>query len=229
MTNRDGITRVFLAPRRPDLSIEDYQRYWRTEHAALTLTFPDVSRYVQNHAVLRDGAPLLPPPGFDVFSELDFVSADAMDASWSSPQYAKGEDDENNFIDPRWSTVLVGARHRLGQAAPPRFRLVWLCAGSRGDDRPDDVLDETSVLGVAERMLVEAGAGSVAAVVATPDLLVRYPPRDYRAILWVGFDDLGDLRRVMRGVLDVVLSDLGRNERDATVVVAPNIVIGGEA
>jgi uncharacterized protein (TIGR02118 family) len=228
VTNRDGITRVFIARRRPDLSIEEFQRYWRNEHATITLTFPDINRYVQNHAVLRNGVPWLPWPGFDVFSELDFDSADAMDSSWSSPEYAKGEDDENNFMDPRWSTVLVGVRHRIGDAAPPRFRLVWLCSGApiAGAAR---TLDEPTIVQVAERILAATGGSSVAAVVATPELLERYPPRDFPTILWVGFDDLARLRSVMRGVLDVVLSDLGRNEHDATVVVEPNIVIGTEA
>ena len=223
MTNREGITRVFIARRRPDLPLEEFQRYWRNEHATITLTFPDVNRYVQNHAVLRGGRPLLPWPGFDVFSELDFESADAMDASWSSPEYAIGEDDENNFMDPRWSTVLVGVRHRSGAADPPRFRLVWLCSG---DQRS---LDEGIVTAAAERILASSDASSVASVVATPELLGRYPPRDYPAIVWVGFDDLGQLRGVMRSVLDVVLTDLGRNDRDATTVVEPNIVIGTEA
>jgi uncharacterized protein (TIGR02118 family) len=222
MTNRDGITRVFISRRRPDLSIEEFQRYWRNEHATITLTFPDINRYVQNHAALRDGGLVLPDPGFDVFSELDFESADAMDASWSSPEYAVGEDDENNFMDPRWSTVLVGVRHRVGADARPRFRLVWLCSG---DDRS---LGEDDITRVADKLLSATGAASVAAVVATPELLRRYPPRDYPAILWVGFDDLGELRGVMRGTLDVVLSDLGRNARDATTVVEPNVVIGSE-
>jgi uncharacterized protein (TIGR02118 family) len=222
MTNRGGITRVFIARRRPDLTIEAYQRHWRNEHAAITLTFPDINRYVQNHAALRDGQLVLPYPGFDVFSELDFDSADAMDASWSSPEYTVGEDDENNFIDPRWSTVLVGERHRIGADARPRFRLVWLCSGQ------DRSLTEDDAMAIADKLLAASGAASVAAVVATPELLRRYPPRDFPAIFWVGFDDLGQLRDVMRGVLDVVLSDLGRNERDATTLVEPNVVIGSE-
>jgi uncharacterized protein (TIGR02118 family) len=222
MTNRDGITRVFIARRRPDLSIEEFQHYWRNEHAAITLTFPDINRYVQNHLAVRNGQLLLPHPGFDVFSELDFESADAMDASWSSPEYAVGEDDENNFIDPRWSTVLVGVRHRLGADGRPSFRLVWLCSGR------DRSLTEDEVSRVADKLLSATGAASVSAVVATPELLRRYPPQDYPAIFWVGFDDLGQLRDVMRGMLDVVLSDLGRNELDAVAVVEPNVVIGSE-
>ena len=221
MTAREGITRVFIARRRPDLSIAQFQQYWRNEHATITLTFPHVRRYVQNHAVVRDGTLVLPSPGFDVFSELDFDSADAMDASWSSPEYFQGEQDENNFIDPRWSTVLVGTRHRFGDAAPPRFRLVWLCSIEAADEPP--------IERIAGALLDVGQASSVAAVVATRALLARYPPQDYGAILWLGFDDLTQLGGRLRSLLDVVVSDLGRNEHDAVTVVEPNIVIGSEA
>jgi uncharacterized protein (TIGR02118 family) len=228
VTARDGITRVFIARRRPDLSVEEFQQHWRSEHAAITLGFPHVNRYVQNHAVVRDGALVLPSPGFDVFSELDFDSADAMDASWASPEYLVGEDDENNFIDPRWSTVLVGRRYRFGDAAAPPFRLVWLCASAAGDEPRGPLVDEPAAERIAERLLT-GPASSVAAVVATDELLARYPPRNYAAILWLGFDDLSRLGVVLRSVLDVVVADLGRNEHDAVTVVEPNIVIGSEA
>jgi uncharacterized protein (TIGR02118 family) len=226
MPNRDGITRVFIARRRPDLSVEEFQRHWRGRHAEITLTFPDISRYVQNHAVQRDGRSIVTYPGFDVFSELDFESADAMDASWSSPEYVKGLEDENNFMDPRWSTVLVGVRHRVGDASRPPFRLVWLCA-PRAAGGPM-ALDEASVTAATEQLRTTTGASSVAAVFATPELAERYPPRHFPAIFWIGFDDLGSLGRVMRGVLDVVPAQFGSNDGDATTVVAPNVVIGSE-
>ena len=229
MTAREGITRVFIARRRPDLSIEQFQQYWRNEHATITLGFPHVKRYVQNHAVVRDGTLVLPSPGFDVFSELDFDSADAMDASWSSPEYLRGEEDENNFIDPRWSTVLVGIRHRIGDAASPRFRLVWLCSTETADELRRRSLDEPAIERIAGRLLNAGPASSVAAVVATDELLTRYPPHEYGAILWLGFDDLAQLGDLLRSVLDVVVGDLGRNEHDAVTVVEPNIVIGSEA
>ncbi len=229
MTSRDGITRVFIARRRPDLSIEQFQRHWRNEHATITLTFPSLNRYVQNHAVLRDGVPLLQSPDIDVFSELDFDSADAMDASWSSPEYAVGEEDENNFIDPRWSTVLVGVRLRLGEPAPPRFQLTWLCAGVTGVESPGRQLDVDTIRSVAERLLPATRAAAVAAIVATPELAARYRPRDYGAIVSVGFDDLDRVGPILRSVLDVVVADLGRHEHDGVVLVEPNIVIGSEA
>jgi uncharacterized protein (TIGR02118 family) len=229
MAARDGITRVFIARRRPDLSIEQFQQYWRNEHATITRGFPHVKRYVQNHAVVSDGTLVLPSPGFDVFSELDFDSADAMDASWTSPEYLRGEEDENNFIDPRWSTVLVGVRHRVGDAASPRFRLVWLCSPETTDELRRRSLDEPAIERIAGRLLNAGSASSVAAVVATEELFPRSPPHEYGAILWVGFDDLTQLGDLLRAVLDVVVGDLGRNEHDAVTVVEPNIVIGSEA
>ena len=39
MAARDGIIRVFIARRRPDLSIEQFQQYWRNEHATITRDF----------------------------------------------------------------------------------------------------------------------------------------------------------------------------------------------
>jgi uncharacterized protein (TIGR02118 family) len=227
MTGREGITRVFIARRRPDLSIERFQHHWRNDHATITRGFPHVNRYVQNHAVVRDGALVL-PSGFDVFSELDFDSADAMDASWSSPEYLVGEDDENNFIDPRWSTVLVGVRHRFGDPAAPRLRLVWLCAGATADAPHAPTLDEPVIERIAARLLDAGTASSIAAVAATPELLTRYPPRNFAAIVWLGFDDLARLGAAMRSVLDVVVGELGRNEHDAVTLVEPNLVIGSE-
>jgi uncharacterized protein (TIGR02118 family) len=229
MAARDGITRVFIARRRPDLSIEQFQQYWRNEHATITRGFPHVKRYVQNHAVVSDGTLVLPSPGFDVFSELDFDSADAMDASWSSPEYLRGEQDENNFIDPRWSTVLVGIRHRFGAAASPRFRLVWLCSTEAADDPRRQSLDELAIERIAGGVLNAGQGSSVAAVVATDQLRARYPPQDYVAILWFGFDELTQLGDLLRSLLDVVVWDLGRNQHDAVTVVEPNIVIGSEA
>lgn len=225
----EGITRVFIARRRPDLTIEEFQRHWRNQHAAITRTFPNVKRYVQNHAVVRDGRLVMSSPRFDVFSELDFDSPDAMDASWSSPEYLDGEADENNFMDPRWSTVLVGKRIHVGDPKPPSFRLAWLCAARPPNTLADRGLDHGVVTDTAEHLLAATGSESVSAVVATPELLERYPPHDYSAIFWVGLNDLAQLSAVLYAVLGVVVADLGRFEHDATTVVAPNIVIGSDA
>jgi hypothetical protein len=92
-----------------------------------------------------------------------------------------------------------------------------------------EAADEPPIERIGGALLDVGQASSVAAVVATPELLARYPPQDYGAILWLGFDDLTQLGGLLRSLLDVVVSDLGRNEHDAVTVVEPNIVIGSEA
>jgi hypothetical protein len=53
------ITRIFLAPRRRDMSSEACLAHWRGEHAAIGARLPGVRAYVQNHGVLEDGASCL--------------------------------------------------------------------------------------------------------------------------------------------------------------------------
>ena len=112
---------------------------------------------------------------------------------------------------------------------PRRFRLVWLCSTETTDELRRRSLDEPAIERIAGGLLDAGPASSVAAVVATDELLTRYPPQHYGAILWLGFDDLAQLGDLLRSLLDVVVGDLGRNEHDAVTVVEPNIVIGSEA
>ena len=66
------IVRVGMAPRMHDLTPAQCARHWRTEHADAARQLPGLRGYVQDHAVLRDGRPLLPYPGFDVCAETAF-------------------------------------------------------------------------------------------------------------------------------------------------------------
>ncbi|MGH2882625.1 MAG: EthD domain-containing protein, partial [Solirubrobacteraceae bacterium] len=67
-----------MAPRAEGLTFEAAQEHWRTAHGDVASGIPGLRGYVQNHAVLRDGLPLLPYPGFDACSELEFADFDAM-------------------------------------------------------------------------------------------------------------------------------------------------------
>ena len=73
------ITRLGAAARRSDLTIQQFQDHWKTQHGETAGSIPNLERYVQHHAVLVDGRTMLPYPGFDACSELDFASVEAMD------------------------------------------------------------------------------------------------------------------------------------------------------
>jgi uncharacterized protein (TIGR02118 family) len=123
------LTRVGAAARLPDLSIERFQHHWREQHGPTAGAIPNLLRYVQHHAVLVDGRTLLPYPGFDACSELDFESPKAMDDGFARAAEA-GElhADEDRFVDTaRYSWILgeVDARAPSVDAADPVTLLTW--------------------------------------------------------------------------------------------------------
>lgn len=93
-----------LLKRRPGLSVEEFQEYWRTRHGPLVARCPEVRRYVQSHALLqgyRKGELL-----FDGVSEVWFDSAEAFDAFRKGPAAEERSSDAANFLD-RTRTVWM--------------------------------------------------------------------------------------------------------------------------
>ena len=94
------ISRFGCAPRKPDLSIAQFQEHWRTSHAKVIGQLVGLDRYWQNHAVLRDGETILPWPGFDACAQIDAQSMVDMDRAFLSPHYqGAGREDERRFIN----------------------------------------------------------------------------------------------------------------------------------
>lgn len=108
------ITRIGAAPRVEGMSIPDFQQHWRTSHADAAGSIPGLRRYVQNHAILRHGSMLLPYPGFDACSELDFDSVDAMQEGFASETYQRDVTaDEALFVDKARFSMVVTDREVL--------------------------------------------------------------------------------------------------------------------
>ena len=109
---------VFALRRKPGMSLEEFQSYWRTTHASLVAERADVlkiRRYVQVHTKdlaglhtafrQRNGGS---PEPFDGVAELWFDSLDSMGGNDPAVRQAQAEllADEANFIDlpnsPMW-------------------------------------------------------------------------------------------------------------------------------
>jgi hypothetical protein len=115
-----SVTRVGMAPRAAGLTFETAQEIWRTEHGDLASGIPGLQGYVQNHAVLRNGAPLLPYAGFDACSELEFADFDAMRAGFASDHYQTAvRADETSLIDKSRFMVALTRRRVLAGREPP--------------------------------------------------------------------------------------------------------------
>ncbi len=108
---------VFCLRRRPELSREEFQRYWYDKHAPLVRSFQEVlgiRRYIQVHSLdnpinaaiqASRGAPV----EYDGVAELWYDSLEAMRATRSPEATAAGRallEDERTFIDlansPLW-------------------------------------------------------------------------------------------------------------------------------
>jgi len=109
-----------MAPRAERLTFEAAQEHWRTEHGDVASGIPGLQGYVQNHAILRAGTPLLPYPGFDVCSELEFADFDTMRSGFASEHYQQTvRADETNLIDKTRFMMALTRRRVIDGGEPP--------------------------------------------------------------------------------------------------------------
>ena len=87
---------LILFRKRADLTMDEFQRYWKETHGPLAATMPGVRKYVQDH-VLAD-----PPPDdrpYDAVAELWFESAESFQAAMASPEGQTTMADATTFAD----------------------------------------------------------------------------------------------------------------------------------
>ena len=103
--------------RKPGMSVEDFQSYWRTTHADIVIKMPGIRRYVQSHTIVsgyRKGEPI-----YDGMAELWFDNTDAMRAQAGTPEFAAVQADEFNFMDRSSSGSIITEEHIIKDGAIP--------------------------------------------------------------------------------------------------------------
>lgn len=88
---------VAFFKRKPGVSVEDFDRHWATQHAALVRRLPGLRRYVQN-PTLESGYRRREPV-YDGVAEAWFDDGEALRVSGRSDEYAAVKADEAHFID----------------------------------------------------------------------------------------------------------------------------------
>jgi uncharacterized protein (TIGR02118 family) len=117
---------VFSLRRRHEMSRDEFQVYWRDQHAALVARHAEVlriRRYVQTHArssevaAAQSAARGSEPDVYDGQAELWWDSLDDVVAAVSTPagQQAALEllEDERRFIDLERSPLWIGEEHTV--------------------------------------------------------------------------------------------------------------------
>ena len=162
------IVRLGMAPRRPGMTFAQFQHYWSNEHGPVAEAIPGLRGYIQNHAILEDGRPLLPYTGFDACSEIAFDDLAAMDAGFASPTYQSDvQADELGFIDKPKFMMLLCDRRVISSGSAGEIKLLTFM--------------RTHPLSTREQLL-ELAAGRYADALAKPgrDATSSWCPRPRR-------------------------------------------------
>jgi uncharacterized protein (TIGR02118 family) len=109
------INAVTLLRRRPGLSVDEFRRHWRHDHAALIARLPGIARYVQSRPL--DENPAGGEPVCDGFAELWVRDSQALRAISASAAYAAVLADEEHFLDRAANTLVVTDEHILRDGA----------------------------------------------------------------------------------------------------------------
>ncbi|MBS1678822.1 MAG: EthD domain-containing protein [Actinobacteria bacterium] len=99
-----------LFAHKPDISVEEFHRYWASGHAELACTFPQIKHYVQSHRI--DG--VAPPAGFGP------TWPDGCAETW----YDDLASIEEMVASPRFSAELMVDETRFMNLGNPRPLLV---------------------------------------------------------------------------------------------------------
>jgi uncharacterized protein (TIGR02118 family) len=108
---------VAFFKRKPGMSVEAFQQYWRTTHADLVAKMPGIRRYVQSHTLTsgyRNGE-----PAYDGVAEVWFDDTRAMRALATTAEYAAVRADEPNFIDLSTMGSIITEEHIIKDGPIP--------------------------------------------------------------------------------------------------------------
>jgi uncharacterized protein (TIGR02118 family) len=101
---------VEFVTHRSDLSIAEFQRYWREVHGPLAATIPTLRRYVQSHtrtSAYESGR----TPAYDGAAITWFDDTEAMRASARTPEYAQVRADEPRFLGGLPAPFIITHEH----------------------------------------------------------------------------------------------------------------------
>ena len=100
---------IYCINRKPELSVEEFHRYWRETHGPIAARIPGVRRYIQCHVVPAFYASRTPQ--YDGAAELWFDDMEAFGSAARSPEAREAAEDEKHFIDHEHSVLILTEEH----------------------------------------------------------------------------------------------------------------------
>lgn len=106
----EGMKNVEFLRRKPGMTVDGFQRYWRETHGPIAAPIPMIRRYVQSHT-RRAGYEGGRTPAWDGVAITWFDDTEAMRASARTPEYARVRADEANFLAPGDAPFIITREH----------------------------------------------------------------------------------------------------------------------
>ena len=91
------INAITIIKKKQNLTYENFQNYWKNEHAEIVTRSPLVGTYVQSHPIYNDK--LTYEDTVDGIAEIWFEDTNAMRSLAATKEYKDIQDDEKVFID----------------------------------------------------------------------------------------------------------------------------------
>ena len=91
------INAITIIKKKQNLTYENFQNYWKNEHAKIVTRSPLVGTYVQSHPIYNDK--LTFEDTIDGIAEIWFEDTNAMRTLAATKEYKDIQDDEKVFID----------------------------------------------------------------------------------------------------------------------------------
>lgn len=108
-----SVKALFFPVRKAGLTVEQFQDYWGTRHAAIVPNTPHLARYVQAH-VLLESYRSAHPPVFDGVAELWWDNLDDLQEALASSAFQREQpQDAENFVDTALLTGFVAKERRI--------------------------------------------------------------------------------------------------------------------
>lgn len=104
---------IYCIAKKPEMTIEEFQSYWRRTHAPIAAAIPGLRRYVQCHVVPELYGRQTPP--YDGAAELWFDDLDALRTAMKTPELQAALEDEKNFIDHGRVASFVTTEHVVAE------------------------------------------------------------------------------------------------------------------
>jgi uncharacterized protein (TIGR02118 family) len=108
---------ITFLKRKPGMSVEEFQHYWREQHPAVVTRLPGVRRYVQSHTLPSSygaGEPI-----YDGIAEVWADNTDSLRVMTRSPDHAAVQADEARFIDRATMGVVIAEDHLVKDGPVP--------------------------------------------------------------------------------------------------------------